>query len=65
MDEIKFQEADLVTKYQDKQDAFVDKDDDGDEHGDEDDVVLANGDLRKVVIVVVKIIIRIIVRKNL
>ena len=64
MDEIKFQEADLVTKYQAKQDAFVDKDGDGDEHGDEDDVVLANGDLRKVLIVV-KIIIRIIVRKNI
>ena len=42
MDEMEFQEADLVTKYQNKQDAFVDEDGDGDEDGDEDDVVLEN-----------------------
>ena len=42
MDKIEFQEADLVAKYQDKQDAVVDEDGDGDEDGGED-AVLANG----------------------
>ena len=40
---IEFQEADLVTEYQDKQDAVVDEDGDGGEDGDENDAVLANG----------------------
>ena len=34
-----FQEADLVTEYQDKQDVVVDEDGDGGEDGDEDDAV--------------------------
>ena len=42
MDEMEFQEADknvrdLVTEYQDKQDAVVEDDDNDDEDGDEDD----------------------------
>merc|ERR1712115_321486 len=42
MDEMEFQEADknvrdLITEYQDKQDAVVDLDGDDDEDGDEDD----------------------------
>merc|ERR1711978_132823 len=42
MDEMEFQEADknvrdLITEYQDKQDAVVDLDEDGDEDDDDDD----------------------------
>merc|ERR1712238_224462 len=49
MDEMEFQEADknvrdLITEYQDKQDAVVDLDEDGDEDDDEDDEEDEDGD---------------------
>ena len=47
MDQMEFQEADLATDYQDKQDAVVDEDCDEDEDSDEDDDVLELRDEEK------------------